>query len=122
MNLDRFNRRGDEMFDVLDFQAGFAFKSSSSVCFQLGRLSKKGGTVFGDFQVHHPCEGHIKAFIYIHLPTRYRDPKSLVELQKTAFRELGIPDDETYELYFFDAEGWLIMGQHVNREGISDRV
>src|SRR6185369_11101141 len=113
MNIERFNK-SDDMFDVLDLQARFAFKGLSSVCFDLGRLSKKGGTVFGNFQVHHPCEGHIKAFIYIHLPTRYRDSKLLVELQKAAFRELHIPEDETYELSFFDAEGWLSIVQHVN--------
>jgi hypothetical protein len=119
MNLNRFNTRHD-MFNVLDLQAAFNFKSSSSVCFRLGKLSKKGGTVIRDFQVHHPCEGHIKAQLYIHLPTRYQN--SLVELQKAAFCELGIPDDETYELSFFDTEAWTGMGQYVNREGISDRV
>ena len=121
MNLDRFKQHHD-IFEVLDLQAGFVFKSSSSVCFNLGKLSNKGGTVFGNFQVHHPCEGHIKAFIYVHLPTRYRDSKSLVELQKAAFRELGIPEDETYELSFFDADGWLSITQHVNRAGITDRI
>lgn len=121
MNLERFNHH-DEMFDVLDLQASFAFKTSSSVCFALGKLSNRGGMVFGDFQVHHPCEGHIKAFIYVHLPSRYRDSKSLVELQKAAFRELGIPDDETYELSFFDADGCLSIMQDINREGITDRI
>ena len=121
MNLDHFNKPND-MFDVLDLQASFAFKSSSSICFDLGRLSHAGGTVFGDIQVHHPCAGHIKSFIYIHLPTRYRDSKSLIEIQKAAFRELGIPDDETYELFFYDAEDCLSIVQPVNREGITDRV
>jgi len=121
MNLDRFDNTAADVFDVLDFQAKFAFKSSSSVSFDLGKLSKKGGMVFGNFQIHHPCEGHIKAFVYVHLPIRYRDHKLLVELQKTAFSKLGIPYDETYELYFFDAD-CLAIHQPVNREGFTDRI
>ena len=121
MNLDRFNIHED-MFEVLDLQARFAFKSSSSVCFDLGKFSKQGGTIIGNFQVHHPCEGHIKTFIYVHLPARYLESTSLSDLQKAAFRELSIPDDETYEISIFDAEGWTSIMQPVNREGISDRL
>ena len=47
------------MFNVLDLQAAFNFKSSSSVCFRLGKLSKKGGTVI----IHARSEDQTRAAI-----------------------------------------------------------
>ena len=119
MTSDRFNSHKDT-FEVLDLKAKFCFKSSSSVCFNLG--SQLYSTIFGDIQVHHPCTGHIKAFVYIHLPDRYRDSALLTEIRKAAFRELAIPEDETYELFFFYDADCVSIVQPVNREGFTDRV
>jgi hypothetical protein len=80
------------------------------------------GPNIGAVQVHHPCDGHIKARIYVQLPKEYRDHHTLDRLRSQAFRALNIPLDETYELEFDSAEDGLKIAQPVNRDGITDRV
>src|SRR5580765_3676013 len=89
---------------VLDLLASFAFKSPCSVSFDLGT---DGGGVFnvvGWVDVHHPCEGHIKARFRVLLPARYHAWAQMRDFVQQMFTALGIPTDETYEAEFVSAD------------------
>src|SRR4029079_11451438 len=91
-----------DRFTVLDLLASFAFKSSGSVSFDLGTdcgVFKLVGWV----DVHHPCEGHIKARFRVLLPARYHGPEQMRDFVQQMFSALGIPADETYEVEFVSA-------------------
>jgi hypothetical protein len=60
-----------DRFLVLDLTASFSFKSPGSISFDLGTLSDGMFSVIGWVDVHHPCEGHIKAKFRVLLPARY---------------------------------------------------
>jgi hypothetical protein len=120
MNTERFQTAKDG-FDVLDLRAHFFFKTASSIGFRVA-MGRFHGTILGAMQVHHPCSGHIKARVYFQLPKQYCDPKMLVEIGRQAFRELDIPQDETYEFNFDPAEDGLLVVQHVDTDGRTDRV
>ena len=68
-------------------------------------------------QVHHPCDGHIKARIFFQLPKEYWDTKRLADAGTQIFRELDIPHDETYEFWVDSSEDGLIVGRDVDRDG-----
>ena len=108
-------------FDILDLRAKFFFKTASSIGFDIA-MGRFHGKILGAMQVHHPCSNHIKARIYIQLPKQYCDPKLFVEIGRHAFRELDIPQDETYEFRFDPTETGLLVVQHVDRDGRTDRV
>lgn len=120
MNTDRFQLHEDA-FDVLDLRAKFRFKTSSSIgfAFATGRFH---GTIVGAIQVHHPCPAHIKTQIFIQLPKRYQEFQLLEQICRASFRELNIPEDETYELCSNISEGGMALAQPTNREGITDRI
>jgi len=119
MNTDRFSHSAGA-FEALDLSVRFRFKSPSSIGFKLA--PKEAHTIIGELQVHHPCEGHIKARVYIQLPSEYKECKRLVPILEATFRELEIPLDETYELFFSDSENGLLMGETRNREGITNGI
>jgi hypothetical protein len=115
MNTERFQKSGDG-FDVLDLRARFVFKTPSSIGFRMIMRPNDVATI-GALQVHHPCLSYIKARIYFQLPMKYCDDKSLVAIGMQAFRELEIPQDETYEFVFDCSETGLIVMQPVDRDG-----
>ena len=84
-----------------------------------GRVTR---IVFGNLQVHHPCSGHIQTHIFAQLPKRYGEPKVLTQMCKVLFRELGIAEDETYDLHYTDAADSLGVSQRMNREGLVDAI
>jgi len=120
MNTDRFQKSTDG-FEAPDLRVKFFFKTSSSIGFHLA-MERFHGTIIGAMQVHHPCDGHIKARIFVQLHKKHRDHHTLNQLRVQAFRALDIPLDETYELEFTSLEDGLIIGQFVDRDGIADRV
>ena len=111
-----------DRFAVLDLLASFAFKSSGSVSFDLGT---EGGGVFnvvGWVDVHHPCEGHIKARFRVLLPARYHALEQMPDFVQQMFSALGIPPDETYEAEFVSAHHRTGIEQVTDRDGGTDRL
>jgi hypothetical protein len=123
MKAECFNTSRDH-FDILDLRAQFHFKGASSIGFDLGPIPKGQvlNIVSGALQVHHPCTGHIQAHVYVQLPRRFSDPQLLRQLCDAVFRELGIPDDETYELHYSGSEGRVQVDQRVSKEGLVDAI
>jgi hypothetical protein len=142
MNTPRFGDR-DSGFRVLDLSARFAFRSATSIAFDLGRYSDtlrlpSGGPFGGDFvmnvgpggvfkvtgrvDVHHPCEGHIKAQLHVVLPAEYHSFERMHELVATVFEAVGIPSDETFEALFVSPEQQTAYENATDREGMSDRM
>ena len=123
MKLERFDQHHDA-FDLLDLRLHFHFKSTTSVGFLVGPIPTGPVTriVFGNLQVHHPCSGHIQTHIFAQLPKRYGEPKVLTQMCKVLFRELGIAEDETYDLHYTDAADSLGVSQRMNREGLVDAI
>jgi hypothetical protein len=123
MKLERFDKHHDA-FDMLDLRLYFDFKTTTSIGFLAGPIPTGPVTriVFGNLQVHHPCSGHIQTYIFAQLPKRYGEPKVLIQMYKVLFHELGIAEDETYELHYTDAADGLGVSQRKNREGIIDAI
>jgi hypothetical protein len=133
----------DETLKVLDLFASVRFKTQSSVCFSLGRRGTWRAPTDGAppsakpivlqdvwkevgwADVHHPCEGHIKAQVRIVLPPEYRakvegDVGRYVVLRILSW--VGIRADETYEARFHFGEEGVRLVQHVDRRGMTDRI
>ena len=64
-------------------------------------------TIIGEMQVHHLCEGHIKARVYIQLPAEYKECKRLVQILEATFRELEIPLEKRMNFFFSDSEKYF---------------
>jgi hypothetical protein len=142
VDTTRFSGR-DSGFRVLDLSARFAFRSATSISFDLGRYSDtlrlpSGGPFGGDFvmdvgpggvftvtgrvDVHHPCEGHIKAQLLVVLPAEYHGFERMREFVGAIFEALGIPSDETFEALFVGSEQQTAFENATDREGRSDRI
>jgi hypothetical protein len=123
MDTTRF-AEGDDAFSFLALTANVAFKSPSSISFNLGRWShcRFVFTHVGCIDVHHPCDGHIKTQLRIQIPAQYHDLDQMKSIINQTFDALSIPLDETYEAVFFAGERQIELGQITNREGISDRI
>ena len=142
MDTSRFGER-DSGFPVLDLSARFAFRSATSISFDLGRYSDTlrlpgSGLLGGDFvmkvgpggvfkvagrvDVHHPCDGHIKAQLHVVLPAEYHTWERMGEFIRGVFEALGISPDETYEALFVGPEQQTVCEHATDREGMSDRM
>ncbi len=142
MDMSRFVDR-DSGFRVLDLSARFAFRSATSISFDLGRysdtLTLPGGDLFGGeitmnfgpgavftvtgrVDVHHPCEGHIKAHLRVVLPAEYHPFEKMRDFVATVFEALEIPSDETFEAKFVSPEQQTGYENATDREGMSDRM
>ncbi len=142
VDTSRFGDR-DSGFRVLDLSARFAFRSATSISFDLGRYSDtlrlpSGGPFGGDFvmkvgpggvfkvagrvDVHHPCEGHIKAQLHVVLPAEYHSSERVLEFVGAVFEALGIPSDETFEALFVSPEQQTSYENATDRNGMSDRM
>ena len=130
-------KAGDE-FQILDLVASFAFKSASSLSFELGTrgdslmlpgmiepcatMPGRVFTVIGWLDVHHPCQGHIKAQVRVCLPDRYHEWQRMGELVREVFEHLGILPDETYEAHFVASSRQTRIEQARDRHGMVNRL
>jgi hypothetical protein len=141
VDTSRFQNPFDR-FPVLDVFATFAFKTGTSVSFELGRFSdtlRLPGGAFGDdfsfkvgmcgvfrivgrVDVHHPCEGHIKAQLHVVLPAEYHETERMERLVAEIFAALAIPADETFEALFVSPSQQTSCENATDREGMSDRI
>jgi hypothetical protein len=142
VDTSRFGDR-DGGFRVLDLSARFAFRSATSISFDLGRYSDtlrlpSGGPFGGDFvmkvgpggvfkvtgrvDVHHSCEGHIRAQLHVVLPAEYHSFERMRELVATVLEAVGIASDETFEALFVSPEQQTACENATEREGRSDRM
>lgn len=119
METRRFHKRGPE-FVVLDLIASFAFKSSTSISFDLGRygdtlsLPDDGISLpvgprgvfrtMGWIDVHHPCEREGTAKLRICLPREYHGWEKLQQIVNRVLSELSIPVEEPYHATCCDAK------------------
>jgi hypothetical protein len=121
MDLTRFNGYHDGFDVIADLRADLEFKTSTSIGFQL----HQEGYVRGWVEVHHPCDGHIKARIRGELsPSRAPnlDNATARQILDKLFVALRIPQDETYEAEFVSStDGVVYLEQCVDRDGLTDR-
>ena len=134
MDTTRWQVRDE--FRLLDLTASFAFKTPSSVSFDLGKygdvLNLSDGpiaigprsvfNVIGHVDVHYPCEGHIKAQVRFLLPLEYQDDDRMVRLVEQLFADLEIPGDETFEACFLPYGQTASLVQDTDRDGVSDSI
>lgn len=124
-------------FTILDLIAHFRFKSLSSTSFDLSteadsfsfpdgtKIPAPRGLVFnmvGSVDVHHPCDGHIKAIFRFVLPAQYHEYETMNELVRLMLAALQIPSDETYEAYFMSPEHRALIEQVTDRNGMTYRI
>ncbi len=85
---------------------------------------RRGGvfTCVGRLEVHHPCEGHIKAQVMAILGEQYHHWEKMRDLVQQTFAALGIPADETYEADFVCPAKQSAMLQHVDKNGYTDAL
>jgi hypothetical protein len=123
MNSDKFTSRED-IVTFLDLTARFNFKTTNSLSFTIERYSKSLLPVrqMGWFDLHYPCEGHIKLQIRVSLPSEYHADDKLDSIIAVVLSATEIPADETYEAYLFAETGTIISNQPVNREGYTNRI
>jgi hypothetical protein len=136
VNISCFFSRGPQ-FAVLDLIANFEFKTIGSIGFLLGHWSEnrsaaegmkipigRGGVfrVVGRLDVHHPCEGHIKAHLRVVLPEGYHTWEQMRDAVQQVFLALSIPADETYEADFVSPSRQTHIENATDREGVSDRL
>ena len=111
---------------ILDLLAIPDFQTESSASFKLERHSNSLNPCrqIGWIDVHHPCEGHIKAHIKVFLPEEYQQPDTLENIQQAVFKELAIPDDVTWEVEMVGgASGTcMLISQRVDRTGMTDAL
>jgi hypothetical protein len=119
-------------FDLLDLRAEGAFSSPGSAGFDVGRpgVHPLAGApvlrVLGWLDVHHPCDGHIKAHLRVMLPPSYVEQMALETMKDivfSVFEAVGIPADETYEDVFMSpASPSKAICNPTDRNGYTDRL
>ena len=109
---------------ALDMTAQLEFSSASSKSFTLERYSKSlcPTRQLGWIEIHHPCEGHIKAQIRASLPEEYQQPEKMREVVEHLLAHAGIPAGETYEAHFISPSGQVVIARPVDRNGYTDRI
>jgi hypothetical protein len=114
MDTSRFTKTGDG-FPLLDLTAKFAFKSASSVSFDVGRIADvhpdeqpdfviSAFQVIGWIDVHHPCDSCIKAQIRIRIPVEHHKFEHIEAMIKAICEALSIPSDEHCETTVFNSD------------------
>jgi hypothetical protein len=137
MNTTLFSS-GDNEFDILDLKARFAFKTETSISFDIGRWSnslrlpindgEEEETVWsadrpfvfnvvGWLDVHHPCNGPIKTQVRIQIPVEYHSFDRMKPMVETIFKALDIPLDETYESTVLHSDKSTGIHQPTDRNG-----
>jgi hypothetical protein len=120
--MDTTRWKEGDSFPVLDLIAQFAFKSASSMSFELGthlgpgsprtpemkreesleQLLQMGGSAFfiiGWLDIHHPCEGSHRLQLRVGLPDRYVSWESMRDLVPQVLAALGLQADESYHVH-----------------------
>lgn len=123
MDTTRLCEGGTE-FQVLGLTARVAFRSQTSISFDLGRWTTKRSvfTHVGWIDVHHPCDGHIKAHLRIQIPAKYLAFDQMKSISDLILEALAIPSDETYEAMFFTSDHQHVIEQPIDRTGVTDRL
>src|SRR5262245_59195907 len=123
MDTSRFVGAEDG-FDLLDLKARFAFKTGTSISFEIGRWSStlrlpaaEGRedlvwsadrpfvfTAIGWIDAHHPCDSPIKAQLRICIPTEYHQFERMKTTVMAICEALSIPLEEHCESKFFTSE------------------
>jgi hypothetical protein len=114
MDTSRF-RTADDEFPLLDLTARFAFKTDSSISFEIGRMGSwhpddqpdfviSGFEVIGWIDVHHPCDSCIKAQLRICIPADYHQFERVATMVKAICEALSIPPEENCESRIFSSD------------------
>src|SRR4051794_24512342 len=114
METSGFTKPADA-FPLLDLTARFAFKTNSSISFEVGRMADialgdardwviSGFEIIGWVDVHHPCDSCIKAQIRICIPANYHQCERMAAMVKAICEALSIPHDEHCESRVFNSE------------------
>ncbi len=109
---------------VLDVTARLEFSTPSSKSFAFERYSKSlcPTLQLGWIEIHHPCEGHIRAHVRVSLPKDYHQPEKMKQIVEALFVHAGIPADETYEAHFVSPAAQVIIAHRVDRNGRTDSM
>ena len=109
---------------VLDVTARLEFSTPSSKSFALERYSKSlcPTRQLGWIEIHHPCEGHIKAHIRVLLPEDYHQPEKMKQIIEALFAHVGVPVDETYEAHFVSPAAQTVISRRMDRNGCVDAI
>jgi len=136
--LDTARWKVRDEFPLLDLVAAFEFKSETSLSFCLG--TKENSLLLSDMleplylgdvavfksvgwlDIHHPCQGHIKARFRFFLPASYQVFPTMRAAIQQVFEAVGIPADETYEAHFAASTPVFSIEQATDRDGKSDRI
>jgi hypothetical protein len=106
MDTSRFTKPEDEFSLLGRLTARFAFKTESSISFEIGRFSHSRFTftTVGWIDVHHPCDSFIKAQVRICIPVGYHSVEQMAEMVKTICEALSISSDENCESRVFSSD------------------
>lgn len=133
MHFAHLNR--DE-FDILNLKARVDFTTTSSISLMLGRWETPvfpncpkdleldfppEFCVKGFLDIHHPCDGHIKAKLRVQIPREYHTQNHMKAIVDAVFTAVGIPPDETFSPDFFYCDETTGIGRWIDRNGESDR-
>jgi hypothetical protein len=112
------------IWHVLDMTARLEFSTPASKSFSLERQSGSlcPNRQLGWVEIHHPCDGHIKARIRASLPQEYHQPEKMKQIVEVLFVQAGIPADETYEAHFVSPSAEVAINRPMDRNGYSDRI
>ena len=106
MDVSRFRSQHDR-FIFLDLTAQFEFKTQTSISFLIGDGPSFYFKVQGRVEVHHPCEAEwesaAKVQMRVSLPSRYLTEENMMEIIKLLYSALGIPEEATHQVRFFEA-------------------
>ena len=105
MDTSRFAKPEDEL-SLLGLTARFAFKTASSISFEVGRWSHSRFTFthVGWIDVHHPCDSFTKAQVRICIPVDYHSFERMAAMVKSICEALSIPPDENCESRVFSSD------------------
>ena len=105
----------DDSFHLLDLIAKFAFKTNSSISFEVGRIADvhpadqpddviSGFKIIGWIDVHHPCDSCIKAQIRICIPVEYHKFQTIAAMVRRICETLSISSHEHCESRVFNSD------------------
>lgn len=124
MDTSRFQHK-DCRFQFLNFFAFVEWRSESAISFRVGRYHRDDKGIFlrylGWLDVVHPCHGHIKTRVRTDFGAEL-DFEQKLEMIRSVFSALCIPEDETYEIDFLTVTANCPIHQPVDRNGYTDRT
>ena len=121
MNIHDLYEYGTEI-DLLDLRGRFAFRTESSASFDLIGRGQDGELLIGWVDVHHPCDGFIRAKVRVIVPVEHHKFEWMRDFIQRLFTALGIPPDETFEADFIGSDHQIRYESAVDRNGGTDRI